>query len=128
MNRLGYQIMRTLYMNVAWGLRHAEVAADVRPYGEAIDLVLCGSRWAEREWVRFGLEPRRGATIAYPVTMREFGDVPPLGSARDTATAKRSSSAISATWLLSTSSRASADTPASRFSIRFRIARAEPSA
>jgi glycosyltransferase involved in cell wall biosynthesis len=50
------------------------------------DLVLCGSDWAKREWVRFGVPPRSVTAIAYPIALHEFEGVPPLTGARSKLT------------------------------------------
>jgi glycosyltransferase involved in cell wall biosynthesis len=44
------------------------------------DAMLCGSAWAKREWVRFGLPEERAETLAYAVPGAEFARVPPPGT------------------------------------------------
>jgi glycosyltransferase involved in cell wall biosynthesis len=42
------------------------------------DVYLCGSRWARDEWQRFGARPDRLRTIAYPINVEAYANVPPL--------------------------------------------------
>ena len=44
----------------------------------AADTLLCGSRWAGSEWIRFGAEPARVRPIPYPVDTEAFSRVPAL--------------------------------------------------
>ncbi|HEX6277295.1 MAG TPA: glycosyltransferase family 4 protein [Polyangiaceae bacterium] len=44
----------------------------------AADTLLCGSRWAGDEWIRFGAEPVRVRPIPYPVDTAAFSRVPAL--------------------------------------------------
>jgi glycosyltransferase involved in cell wall biosynthesis len=44
------------------------------------DLFVCGSRWAESEWRRFGADPNRLRTLAYPIDLEPFATTPAPGS------------------------------------------------
>ncbi|HVR20640.1 MAG TPA: glycosyltransferase family 4 protein, partial [Polyangiaceae bacterium] len=44
----------------------------------AADALLCGSRWAGNEWMRFGAEPERVRPIPYPVDTGAYSRVPAL--------------------------------------------------
>jgi len=50
------------------------------------DLYLCGSTWAESEWARFGVASERLRTIAYPIKLERYADIPALGNHAGTVT------------------------------------------
>lgn len=48
------------------------------------DALVCGSHWAAREWLRFGLRAEQTHTVAYPLEMSELQSVPPPGQRQTT--------------------------------------------
>ncbi len=44
------------------------------------DVIACASRWSLEHWLRFGLDPARARTIAYPIDVASFAKVPLPGS------------------------------------------------
>lgn len=55
----------------------ALLARGVLPFS---NYYLCATRWAEREWVRFGLAPERIGLLPYPLDLSSFSDTTPVGT------------------------------------------------
>jgi glycosyltransferase involved in cell wall biosynthesis len=87
------RVVRERAMRHQGALRYAAVqlfylyrALVARASLRSTDVYLCGSRWARDEWARFGADPDGLRTLAYPIDLDQFANVPALRPGDDEVT------------------------------------------